>query len=487
MFDAILSEIQEALGQSADLQVHRFQALAGDSNGALIYLKSFIDLEHLNQYVLFPLQQLPGRPADMEAVQQVLPSAGTKILSSSRECAQAVAGGQAVLLISGLPSALSLPLKKYAQRTLTEPENERVVQGPRDGFVESIWSNIGILRQRIKNPDFRFELITLDTRTSVELGIVYIEGIANEKIVAEVKSRLGRIQIDRLLSSGSIAEMIADSPLSPFPTHQVTERPDRLTSALLDGRIGIMLDGTPGIMIVPAVFWDFLKSPDDYIENPYFSSLMRLIRLSAHLITLLLPGTYVAVTTIHLGMLPQALAVIIAGARTRTPLPTAVELLSMELMIEVLREAGLRLPGAFGQTLGIIGALVIGEAAVTAGLIEPIIVVIVAFTTLASFVVPGYNAAISLRILRFPLILLSASLGFFGLILGAMFYLMHLVSLRSFGVPYFAPVAPLFLKDMKDMYVRLPWWQQARRPSYYRQEDQIMAGPEQKPGPKKEP
>ncbi|MHB1407962.1 MAG: spore germination protein, partial [Desulfitobacteriaceae bacterium] len=481
------SAIQAALGHSADLYVHRFQAFTGDTNCAFIYLRSFVDLELLNLFALSPLQQLSDPPADMEQLMKVLPYAGTKVSTSRAECAQAVSRGDVVLLISGLQCALSFPLKKYEQRSLTEPQNEKVVQGPRDGFVESIWSNIGILRQRIKNPDFRFELITLDTRTSVELGIVYIQGIANRKIVAEVRSRLARINVDRLLATGSVSEMITDSPLSPFPTHQVTERPDRLTSALLDGRIGIFLDGTPIVMMAPAVFWDFLKSPDDYTENPYFVSIVRLIRLSSHLVALLLPGAYLAVTTFHLEMLPQSLAVIIAGARTRTPFPTVVELLAMELMIEVLREAGLRMPGAFGQTLSIVGALVIGESAVTAGLIEPIIVVIVAFSTLASFVVPGYNAAISLRVLRFPLILLSAVLGFFGLLLGAMFYLMHLVSLRSFGVPYFAPVAPLFLKDMRDMYVRLPWWKQSERPTYYRPEDQIMAGPQQKPGPEKEP
>jgi hypothetical protein len=485
--DQAITEVQSAMGNSSDFQVHRFQAFTGDTGCALVYLKSFVDLEQLNKSVLSPLLQLAVPPKDMQNLAKVLPYAGTQEITSLQEFSQALAGGQVVLLVSGFKSALEIPLKKYEQRPLSEPENEKLVRGPRDCFVESIWSNIGLIRQRIKNPDLRIEMNTLGTRTSVELGIVYVEGIANRQIVEEVRRRLKRIDIDRLLSLGQVNEFMSDSPWSPFPTYQHTERPDRFTSALLDGRIGILLDGSPTVAIIPVVFWDFLKSPDDYIESPYFSTFIRLIRLSSHFIALLLPGAYVALTTFHLGMLPQSLAVIIAGARTRTPFPTAIEMIFMELVVEVLREAGLRMPGVFGQTISIVGALVIGEAGVTAGLVEPIVVVIVAFTTLASFMVPNYNAALSVRLLRFPILFLSATLGFFGMTLGAMFFLMHLVSLRSFGVPYFAPIAPLFLKDLGDMFIRLPWWLQSHRPTYYRPEDETKAGRNQKPGPEKEP
>ncbi len=474
------------MGNSADLMVHRFQAFAGKSECAVVYLKSFTDIEELNKSVLAPLQRFTSLPKDMESLGKILPQAGTRVIASIQALSKAIAWGDTVLLVSGFKSGLEIPLKKYQQRPVEEPDNEKIVRGPRDGFVESIWSNAGLLRQRIKNPDFRLEVLTLGTRTSVEVGIVYVEGIANRQIVSEVRQRLERIEVDRLLSSGYVGEFTTDSPWSPFPTSQFTERPDHVTAALLDGRIGILIDGTPIVTIVPVVFWDFLKSPDDYIESPYFATLVRLIRLLAHLVTLLLPGAYVAVTTFHLEMLPQTLAMIIAGARTRTPFPVAIEMLTMELTVEILREAGLRMPGSFGQTMSIVGALVIGEASVTAGLIEPIIVVIVAFTTLASFIVPGYNAAIAIRLLRFPLVLLSAAMGIFGLALGAMFYLYHLVSLRSFGVPYFAPVAPLFLKDMGDTFIRLPWYLQSRRPTYYRAEDEIREGRDNRPGPEKE-
>lgn len=481
-----ITQIQPSFGHSPDLLVHRFQAFSERTECALVYLKSFTDTEELNKSVLAPLLQLANMPKDMQNLAKVLPQTGTQEITSLQEFSKSAASGQVVLLVSGFKSALKIPLQKYEQRAVTEPDTEKAVMGPRDGFVESLWSNVGLLRQKIKNPDLRLEVITLGTRTFTEVGIVYLEGIANRQIVDEIRRRVKRIKTDRVLLSNVIAEFTRDAPWSPFPTLQITERPERLAHFLLDGRVGIMVDGTPIVQAAPVVFWDFLKSGDDYIDSSFSTTFIRSMRAGSHLITLLVPGAYVALTTIHLQMLPQTLAVIIAGARTRTPFPVAVEMIVMELMVELLREAGLRMPGVFGQTMSIVGALVIGEAAVTAGLIEPIIVVLVAFTTLASFLVPNYNAAISVRLLRFPLIFLSASLGFFGLILGAMFYLIHLVSLRSFGVPYFAPLAPLFLKDLKDMFIRLPWWSLSRRPTYYRPEDEIRAAQNQKPGPEKD-
>lgn len=479
-------QVETSLGHSPDLLVHRFLAFTGRTECAVVYLKSLSDTEELNKSVLTPLLQVALMPKDIKNLAKVLPQAGSQEITSLQELNKSVVSGNTVLLVSGFKSGLKIPLKKLEQRAVTEPDTEKVVRGPRDGFVESLWSNVGLLRQKIKNPDLRLEVVTLGTRTSTEVGIVYIEGIANRQIVEEVRSRVKRINVDRLLSSNVIYEFVQDSPWSPFPTMQITERPDRLAHYLLDGRVGIMVDCDPIVQVAPVVFWDFLKSSDDYIENGFVVTFVRFVRFLGHLITLLVPGAYVALTTIHLQMLPQALAVIIAGARTRAPFPVAVEMIIMELMVEILRETSLRMPGIFGQTMSVVGALVIGEAAVTAGLIEPIIVVIVAFTTLASFLVPDYNAAITVRLLRFPLILLSASLGFFGLSLGAMFYLIHLVSLRSFGVPYFAPVAPLFLQDMGDMFIRLPWWKLLRRPTYYRPEDEIRASQKQKPGPDKD-
>jgi len=481
-----IAEAQRELGNSADLVVYQFQAF-DNTKCALIYLKSFVDFDQLSRSVLSPLLAAKPLPitTKVQDLANFLPCPNIGEITQLEQVCQGVVNGEVVLLVSGLEAGLKIPLKRYKQRSITEPENEKVVRGPRDSFVESIWSNVGLIRQRIKNRNLRIELITLGTETSVELAIIYVGKLANPEIVEEVRSRLNRIDIDRLLSAGAVSEFISDSPWSPLPTVQFTERPDLFTSALLDGRIGILLDGTPAASLVPVVFWDFFKSADDYSENPLFVTTVRITRIAAHLVTLLLPGAYVALTTIHLEMLPQSLAAIVAGARTRTPFPTSVELIALEFVVEILREAGLRMPGVFGQTISIVGALVIGEAGVTAGLVEPNIVVIVAFTTLASFLVPSYNAGIAIRLLRIPLILLSASLGFYGLALGNFIYLLHLVSLRSFGVPYFAPVAPLFLKDMRDLFIRLPWWLQDRRPKVYRSQDQIRAGRNQKPGPER--
>ncbi|HZW81920.1 MAG TPA: spore germination protein, partial [Candidatus Deferrimicrobium sp.] len=427
--------------------------------------------------------KLENKPVDIPALSQIMPQAGCKVITTLQETCESLVSGNVIVLLRGYKAALSLPLTMFKQRVVTEPENEKVARGPRDGFLESIWVNIGMLRSALINTDLRFETLNPGTRNNTLIGILYIEGLANEKIVEEVRIRLKRTNVDRLLATGYIQDFITDSPWSPFPTSQITERPDQLVSALLNGRVGIMLDGTPIVGIVPVTFWEFFKAPDDYIEAPIPATLIRLLRLAAVFITLILPGLYVALTTFHIQMIPESIAIIIAGSRIRTPLPTALEILIAELLVEVLREASLRMPKVLGQTISIIGALVIGDAATTTGIIGPFTVIVVAFTTLASFVIPSYNAALSIRILRFPLILMSAAMGFFGLTLGAVFYLTHMVSLRSFGVPYMAPVAPWFFKDMRDLFVRLPWWLQVHRPTVYRPQDEIRVGQEQKPKP----
>lgn len=482
-----LEQIQIVLGANSDLQIHKFKGCAGLQDFAVVYFRSFVGHEELNKFILLPLISQSSSPRDMLEVAQSLPFAGTKESSIQfPDICQAIVSGDVVLLMSGSPSALRIPLKKYEMRAISEPQNEKIVSGPRDGFTEALWTNVGLLRERIKNTNLRVESITLGTRTSVELVVVYIEGLASQQIVDEIRSRIKRINVDRLESVGALNEFIADDPWTLFPTYLTTERPDRLSSGLLDGRVGIILDGTPGVMILPVVFWDFLKSQDDYIENFYFVSLIRIIRLISHFLTLFLSAAYIAVTTIHLEMLPQSLALIIAGTRGSTPLPTAFEILLMEIVVEILREAGMRMPGVFGQTLSIVGALVMGDAAVTAGLLEPIVVVVVALSTMASFAVPGYKAAVAIRLVRFPLIILSAFLGLYGLFLGAMFFLAILVSMRSVGVPYFAPVAPLMTSDMQDFFVRVPWWRLSHRPKFIRAVDKIRSGPNQKPGPEQE-
>lgn len=481
-----IADTQTSLGNCADLIIHRFNGCKNQCTCALLLLKSFTDVEQINKAVLSPLQQLANVPEDMQHLSKILPQTGTYEAFTKGDLIQSLVSGNAILLISGFTSALVLPLTDFKQRPIAEPEAEKVVRGPRDGFVESIWTNIGLIRRRIRNPALRVETTTLGTRTAVNIAVIYLQDIANAQIIEELRARLRRIKIDRIISAGELGEFITDSTWSPFPTVQFTERPDRLTSLILDGKIAILCDGTPVVLVIPAVFWDFLKSTDDYIENQYFASFVRGLRLVGLLSTLLLPGAFVALTTIHLQMLPQSLAVIISGARIRAPLPVSIEVLLMELTVEILREASLRIPGVFGQTISIVGALVIGDAAVTAGLVGPLTVILIAFTTLASFTVPGYSAAVAIRLLRFPLIILSSFLGFFGLTLGAVLYLTHLVSLRSFGVPYFSPVAPLFTRELTDLFVRLPWWLQRFRPRYLRTQDPTRQGPKLKPGPEQE-
>jgi spore germination protein KA len=286
---------------------------------------------------------------------------------------------------------------------------------------------------------------------------MYLKGIANDKTVSEVQSRLNRISIDAILESGYIEELIQDETYSPFPTVYNTERPDAVAGAILEGRIAILVDGTPFVLVVPALFVHFLQASEDYYQRADIATLIRFLRYFSFFLALLTPSLFIAITTFHQEMLPTQLLISLASQREGVPFPALVEAVMMEITFEVLREAGVRLPRAVGSSISIVGALVIGQAAVEAGIIS-------ALTAISSFVSPNFNMSISVRILRFIFMLLGASFGLFGIILGLIVMVLHLNSLRSFGIPYLAPFAPFILKDQKDGIIRLPHWALSSRP-----------------------
>jgi spore germination protein KA len=268
-----------------------------------------------------------------------------------------------------------------------------------------------------------------------------------------------------VLESGYLEEFIEDNPYSPFPQVVHTERPDRVTASLLEGRVAILTDGTPFALIVPAEFITLMQSPEDYYERYMVATAIRWLRYIGFAMSLLLPSLYIAITTFHQEMIPTRLLISLAAAREGVPFPALVEALMMEFTFEALREAGIRLPRAVGQAVSIVGALVIGQAAVQAGIVSPLMVIVVAITGIASFMNPAFNIALTMRLMRFPLMLLAATLGLFGVMVGILAILIHLAGLRSFGVPYLSSLAPLHTKDLKDVAVRAPWWAMDNRPA----------------------
>lgn len=307
------------------------------------------------------------------------------------------------------------------------------------------------------------QYITVGKQSRTRLAIVYIQGIAKQTIVEEVRRRLNDIEIDAILESNYIEELIGDGPYSPFPTLYNSERPDRVCGDLLDGKVAIFTDGTPFVLTAPALFGEFFQSNEDYYDNFYAASIIRSIRIIGAFIALLLPAFYVAITTIHQDLMQTPLLIRVAGSREDLPFPVIVEAFFMHITFEVVREAGLRMPKAIGNAVTIVGTLVIGQAAVQAGLVGAMMVIIVSFTALTTFILPNYSFMQVFRFGNFPMLVLAGLFGLMGILVGLLFLLAHLCSLRSFGVPYLSPISPVAKEGWKDIFIRAPWWSMKKR------------------------
>ncbi|GAB6180514.1 hypothetical protein JCM14036_18330 [Desulfotomaculum defluvii] len=340
-----------------------------------------------------------------------------------------------------------------------------MVRGPRDGFNETISNNTALIRRRIKSPNLRVEKLTVGQQTKTELCIVYIDGIARKEVINEVRNRINKIEIDGILESGYIEEFIEDTPMSPFPQIEHSERPDKVAAAILEGRIAILVDTTPFVLIVPTVFLQFIQSAEDYYERFPIGSLTRAVRVGAYFISVILPALYIALTSFHQEMIPTPLALSIAASREGVPFPSIGEAVIMEATFEILREAGIRLPKQTGQAVSIVGGLVIGQAAVQAGIVSQAMVIVVALTGISSFAIPAFNAAAAGRLLRFPLMFLASILGLPGILAGLSIVLIHLNGLSSFGVNYLSPVTSGKKDKYKDIIYRKPWWGMGHRPA----------------------
>ncbi|MBC7326146.1 MAG: spore germination protein, partial [Moorella sp. (in: Bacteria)] len=394
--------------------------------------------------------------------------------------------GDTVLLVDGHAAAIINGARGWEARAISDPVAEPTVRGSRESFVEDLRVNTSLLRRKIKSPHLKIEALRLGEVTNTDVAVAYIEGIVNEKLVAEVKSRLERIKIDAVLETGYIEELIEDNPFSPFPTVNHTEKPDRAAALLLEGRVTILVDGSPFVLTVPNLFVEYLQAPEDYYERFLFASAVRLIRFVSMILSLTLPSLYIAATSFHHELLPTPLLLSIAAQREAVPFPVFIEVLIMELSFEILREAGVRLPRPIGQAVSIVGALVIGEASVRAGLVAAATVIVVALTGIASFTF-FYSFSIAFRLLRFTLMVLSAALGLLGLISGLAVITIHLCSLRSFGVPYLSPMVPTTGVDLKDVVLRSPWWGMFTRPRLIARQEQKRQEQGLKPTPPKNP
>lgn len=432
--------------------------------GCLIYHPGMINLVLLNDIESHILaindhQTVRTKQATQNFIKKYFSPFSVKQTNSISTIVDLLLSGTTILLIDNEDQAYSLQTAKYMGRAIEEAVTERTIRGPRDGFIEDLDTNLALVRKRIRTPQLKVNFLTLGMQTNTKIGILYMAGIASEEIVQEIRGRLSRIDIDGILESQYIESLIQDSKLSPFPTLYSTDRPDKVCGSLLDGKVAIMIDGSPFVLTAPALFVEFLHTSQDYYDSSLAATIIRWIRLLGLLVTLILPAFYVAMTTFHPDLLQTSILLRIAGSREGLPYPVLIEAIFMVLTYELIREAGLRMPKTFGSPVVIILALVIvGQAAVQAGIIGSVLSIVVSITALTSFILPNYSFHQIIRVLGIPLLILAGLFGFMGIIVGLMFGLTHVISLRSFGVPYFSPVSPAIYQGWKDVFIRAPWW-----------------------------
>lgn len=369
---------------------------------------------------------------------------------------QAIISGNTVLFMDGVIDSLTIASKGWPSRQITEPEVEKVIRGPREGFNESIITNLSLLRRKLKTNDLKFEYKTIGSTSATQACISYIEGVADQGILAEIHKRIDNIKIDGVLDIKNIQELIDDAPFSIFQTSDSTEKPDIVAAKLLEGRIAIFLDGTPSVMTVPFIFVENFQSGEDHYSNYYFASIRRIIRMLAFIITISIPAIYLSLVTYHKEVLPTPLLLTIFAARKGIPFPSIVALIGILIVFEILIEAGARMPTIVGQTLSVVGALVLGTSAVEANLISSPMIIVVAITSITGLILP--NLLGTVIILRTLFILFSGVFGLFGYIFGMSGLLIHLYKLKSFNMPYMATMTSINPLDLKDTYIRAPLW-----------------------------
>jgi spore germination protein KA len=469
-----ITRIRSIFGSSPDLVVREFNiGRCPGHRAALILIEGVTNTDLINTNILKPLMfdfienagEAEGSTGtiDIEDIfNNFVPACNTKKVFEISELAENITKGYTALIIDGLTVALSVGAKKWEARAVTEPTTETVIRGPHTGFTESLGDNVALLRRVINNPSLRFEQMKIGRYTKTDVLIAYIDGIVNPPIIDEVKKRLNDIDIDGVLDSGYIEAYIQDSPYSVFNTVGNTERPDVVSSRLLEGRVAIMADGSPFALTVPMLFIENFQAPADYYRKFNHSSFVRILRYIAFAITTMAPALYVAITTFHQELIPTKLLFTMVSGHEKIPFPATVEAFMMLIIFDILFEAGLRLPQAVGNAVSIVGALVLGEAAVSAGLISPFMVIIVSLTAISNFVAsPQLYTAITLRYL---FTILGALFGGFGIILGLMLILVHMFSIKSFGILFMAPLNAVYSNDYEDSFIILPNWKMKFRP-----------------------
>lgn len=452
--------IQSVFNKDDTLVLRKFQTQNNTKKQfALFFINGMVDISIINNNILMPIMYINEDTDDISTdflQDQIIISSQIESSQDMEHIVDSLISGDVLLFVDGIPECLIIDCKGFNTRQIDEPEIEKSIKGPREGFNESLVTNLSLIRRKIKNKDLKFEYKKIGTTSHTKACICYIDGVADPKLIDEINKRIDGIKIDGVLDVKYIQELIDDTPFSIFETSGSTEKPDVLAAKLLEGRVGIFLDGTPSVMTAPFLFIENFQAPQDYYTNYYYASIIRILRIFASIITTGLPAIYLSLVTYHREVLPSSLLLSILSSRQGVPFPTVVELIGLLFIFEILIEAGSRMPNYIGQALSIVGALVLGSSAVEAKIVSAAMIIVVGVSSITGLIIP--NLAGIFIILRTLFILFSSTYGMYGYVLGMAGLFIHLFSLESFGVPYMATVNSLYKWDLKDTLIRAPKW-----------------------------
>lgn len=458
-----LNKLSESFKDCFDI-IQKKVILKGTKRGCFIYIKNFINADLLQRDFIKPLLSIDYSVLSDKNIVEYIPSLNSSLCYNLDTVITLVLSGEIVFLIDGCNFAVVGDEVDLEKRTIDEPAEEKNVRGSHDGFIESLTTNITLLRRKVKNNDLKFKPLITGNITNQNVVIAYIEGIANHELLNTLYNKVKDINVDGMVSIGYIEQYISDFHYSPFPQFITTQRTDKAVASLLEGRFLILLDGTPFVLIAPVSIFAFFQAPDDYSSNWLVATLMRLVRILGIITALTLPALYVSITSFQYYLVPLNMLVQLAQSRVRVAFPPIVEAFLMELTIQMLREASIRLPTYIGTTIGVVGGIIIGQAAVNAGIVSNVFVIIIGITAIASYIVPNYEFGLSIIVLRFALLIISSIFGIVGFAVGISMIVIHLLSLESLGQPYLMPIFPLKFSDFKDSILRLPVQFMKKRP-----------------------
>ena len=471
--------LMKALFQDVDIMRYRFVSEGGRQEVAIIFSDGMVDSAAINESILRPLMgaTLPkGRDRMRVMAGEIIEVNETELTDDVKKIVSSVSYGDTILFAEGCAEAAILITKNYPVRSVKEPDSEKSLAGPREGFNESVIQNLSMIRRRARTNDLKIRHLTLGRRTQTCVMVCYFDSVVDRRALEEAMRRLERIDIDGVLDSNYITELIRDARFSLFRTIGYTERPDVVVGRLLEGRIAILVDGTPAVLTLPYLFIENFQANEDYYLSFYYTSFSRMLRMLGFFMTIAVPGLYIAVVAFQHEMLPSPLLINITAERQSVPLPAAVEAFIMLIVFDILRETGVRMPTNVGQALSIVGALVIGQAAVEAKLVASPMIIVVAITGITNLLVPKLNAPVIY--IRLFVLVLSSMFGFFGLTMALSLVLIHLISLTSFGVPSVSLDGHLSLSRVKDIAIRAPWWDMVTRPDELAQDVKRQNPPE---------